>query len=105
MLGELRPHCGVHPPSARARWMMKQTLMWAVAVLACVFVVARGLRGRAARGWSSGRSTGLGRGAATSHVFDLKERYAPAIKQVVEIRYQQRKRQDDSVEPLRITFL
>ena len=83
---------------------MKQTLIWIVVVLACVFVLDRGLLRMESRGWINYRNTGLSRGAATYQAFELQQIYDPAIKQVVEIRYQQRKQQDDSGEPLRITF-
>lgn len=83
---------------------MKQTLVWAVIALACVFVLDRGLLRMESRGWINYRNTGLSRGAATYHAFELQQIYDPGIRQVVEIRYQQRKQQDDSGEPLRITF-
>ncbi len=84
---------------------MRQTLMWAVIVLACVFVLDRGLLKMEDRGWINYRTHGISRGAATYHAFELQQIYDPGIKQVIEIRYQQREQQDDSGEPLRITFL
>jgi hypothetical protein len=83
---------------------MKQTLVWAVIVLACVLVLDRGLLRMESRGWINYRTNGLSRGAATYHALELQSIYHPGTRQVIEIRYQQRKLQDDSGEPLRITF-
>ena len=84
---------------------VKQTLVWLAIVLATVFVLDRALLGMESRGWINYRTNGLSRGAATYHAFELQQIYDPAVRQVAEIRYQQRKQQDDSGEPLRITFL
>lgn len=69
-----------------------------------MFILERGLLRMESRGWINYRNTGLSRGAATCHAFEPQQIYDPGIRQVVEIRYPQRKRQDDSGEPLRITF-
>lgn len=83
---------------------MKHAIVSIVIVLASVFLLDRGLLRMESRGWINYRTTGLSRGAATYHAYELQQIYDPAIKQVVEIRYQQRKQQDESGEPLRITF-
>jgi hypothetical protein len=84
---------------------MRHTIVWIVIVLASVFLLDRGLLRMESRGWINYRTVGLSRGAAMYHTLELQSIYDPGARQVVEIRYQQRKQQDDSGEPLlRITF-
>lgn len=51
------------------------------------------------RGWINYRRNGISRGAMAYHMLELQSIYDPGAQQVVEIRQEERKRQDESGDP------
>ena len=81
---------------------MGMTLAWIVrgiAVLIIVLLLDRLLLWIEARGWMNYRRHGLSRGAATYHLLELQAIFDPGMQQVIEVQYEQKKKQSDSGAP------
>jgi hypothetical protein len=74
-------------------------LLYWIAGLAAVAALDRALLAMEARGWINYRRRGLSRGAALYHTFELQSIFDPSIRPVIEIRYGERKQEDESGAP------
>ena len=74
-------------------------LATAAVVLLAAFLLDRILLRVEARGWINYRKHGFSRGAAQYHMLELSSVFDPSMQQALEVRYEQRKEQDDSGAP------
>jgi hypothetical protein len=81
--------------SVAAEW-----LGYLVAVLLLGFCLDRLLLRAEARGWINYRRNGLSRPGAIYHALELQSIFDPGIRQVIEVRCEERKNQDESGDPL-----
>jgi hypothetical protein len=68
-------------------------------VLLAAFVLDRFLLRVEERGWINYRKHGFSRGAAQYHMLELSSIFDPAMQQTLEVRFEERKEQDDSGAP------
>jgi hypothetical protein len=78
---------------------MKDLFLWSGLLVLVLVAIDRALLRMEARGWINYRRNGLSRGAALYHTFELQSIFDPGARHAQEIRYEQRKQQDDSGAP------
>jgi hypothetical protein len=74
-------------------------LLWVAALVAAALVLDRLLLWMEERRWINYRRRGLSRSAAAYHLLELEEIYNPGIRQVIELRLEERKREDEAGDP------
>jgi hypothetical protein len=74
-------------------------LVWLLVLVVAAVLLDRGLLLLESRGWINYRRTGLSRGAALYHTFELQRIFTPGIQSVIEIHYGERRQEDDAGDP------
>src|SRR5690606_36414262 len=74
-------------------------VVWVVLVVLLLGAADRLLLAMESRGWINYRRTGLSRGAALYHTFEIQSIFDPSIQPVIEIAYQEQKEQDEAGDP------
>ena len=81
------------------RGAMREVLVWALLILMLGGALDRLLLRLEERGWINYRRNGMSRGAIAYHMLELQTILDPSTQQVIEIRYEQRAREDESGNP------
>lgn len=75
---------------------MTRLILWGLGLIALIAVVDQLLLSIEARGWINYRRRGLSRRGAAFHTLKLHSIFDPAAEQIVEAKYSEEKRQDES---------